>query len=301
MPLLSVFLSRPFVTAFCGLALLAALPIAEAEVRWSENIEQSLKTANGQQRLVLMKFTATWCGPCRQMEKVTFGDKTVSDFVNQNFVPVLVDGDKHRDLAKHLQVKAFPSLLIVSPEMVIVHREMGFKTASQLLPILKTLASQHQASLLAGQNPQLASGNPQPAAARQTPPQTAAVPVSQSRPGATVTRPAHQPSFGGLCLPGVFQTRSLVKGTPEFGLRYRGKVLYFSSAVHRDQFKAAPEKYWPSRDGACPVTLAEEGRVVEGQLQYAAMFRDQLWLTSSPEKMQRFVALPASFVDALPR
>lgn len=281
-------LSRRLIAVFCGAVLCSATTPLQAEVRWSTDIEGSLKAANAQQRLVLMKFTATWCGPCKRMEKETFGDPAVANLVNQSFVPVLVDGDKHKDLVKHLQVVGFPSILVVSPEMIILHREKGYKTAKELMPALQKLVVQHQSK--SGQRMAMA-----PATNAAT-----ARPVSQTRPSPQVPQVV-KPSFEGLCLPAVFKTRGLVKGTPQFSLQYRGKTLYFSSAEHMQEFKTNTSKYWPSRDGLCPVTLAEEGRRVEGKLQYAAMFRGKLWLTSDAEKMKRFVILPARFVDALPQ
>lgn len=285
-------LSRKLLAIACGAALLASSASAvRADVNWSDDIEGSLKSANVQQRLVLMKFTATWCGPCRKMEAVTFGNPAVANLVNQNFVPVLVDGDKHKDLVKHLQVAGFPSLLVVSPDMVILHREKGFKTAQQLLPKLQAIVAQHRPATAAPNNM---------ANLTQTAMAPTTRPVSQTRPQPPVMQQL-KPSFAGLCLPAVFETRSLVAGKPEYSLKYRGKLLYFSSPQLMQTFQANPGKYWPTKDGACPVTMAEEGRAVEGQLQYAAMFRGQLWLTSSPEKMQRFVTLPAKFVDSLPK
>ncbi|MCR9202644.1 MAG: hypothetical protein NXI04_28715, partial [Planctomycetaceae bacterium] len=93
-------------------------------------------------------------------------------------------------------------------------------------------------------------------------------------------------------------TRTLISGRPEFALSYHGKTIYFQSDAQRQQFQKTPEKYWPAIDGHCPVSLATTGKKTEGKLEYAAMFRGRLWLSSSAELMQQFVKQPARYADA---
>lgn len=261
-----------------------------AKVNWTEDIEGALQQANQSGQLVLLKFTADWCGYCKKMERETFTQPAVAEVVNTGFVPVLVDADKHKDLVKHLKIRGLPAILIVSPEMVILDRISGYQTEAKLLPRINAVIAQHgggQKSPAA-----IADGNDRPV--------TATVPVSQQTvapPAATVETTG--PAFGGLCLPAVKETRSLVSGRPEFTMTYRGKTLQFSSPDQMARFRTEPEKYWPQLDGQCPVALLETNRPVEGKLEYAAMFRGQLWVMESPEAMKRFVAEPARYADAL--
>ncbi|MCP4176000.1 MAG: DUF255 domain-containing protein [Fuerstiella sp.] len=272
-------------------------------VSWSPNVESALRTANGTNRLVLMKFTAEWCGPCKKFERETFSRPAVAQFVNQNFVPVLVDIDKHRELAAHLKITGVPALLIVSPEMIILSRTTGFQTEQKLLPKLQNIVAAHApAKLPAAENIAGTTGIPT----------VATRPVSQHVAAAVTTRPVivgsvaslppgvDSPAFGGLCLSAVQETRSLVSGMPELALLYRGRLLYFSSAEQLQNFRTNPEKYWPQRDGSCPVTLSETGQTVEGMLKYAAIFRGKLWVLSTAENMKKFVAQPGHYVDSLP-
>lgn len=268
------------------LALAAALSFAQtasaqSKVNWETDVESALRKANQTQQLVLMKFTADWCVYCKKMEHETFTRPIVTATVNKNFVPVLVDADKHADLVKHMQIKRLPAMLIVSPQMVILKRINGYRTEDKLLPELNQVVAAH--------NPNAPPVN----VVSQT--QTVAKPTSAQ----PVTTASKGPSFGGLCLPSVNKTRTLISGRPEFALTYRGKTIYFESAEQKQEFQQAPQKYWPAVDGHCPVTLVSTGSKVEGKLEYAAMFRNKLWLSSSAEHMTEFVKQPARYADAI--
>lgn len=286
-----------FSALLCGITT----SVSADKVNWTTDVEGALRTANQSGQLILMKFTADWCGPCRKMEHETFGSPAVASTVNQQFVPILVNIDKHKQLAQHLKIKSIPAIIVVSPQMVILDRMDGFQTAQRLLPKLQTVVSKNQPV----NQTQVASAAPPVAAKNTTRPvsqNTASWPPAEATP--TVGKaPAPQapvlPSFGGLCLPSVNETRSLVSGSPEFSLIFRGKKLNFRDAGQMQKFRANPELFWPMHDGNCPVTQAEGGQAVEGELKYAAMFRGKLWLSSSAEQMQKFVKRPTAYANAL--
>ena len=294
----------------CRAIMVVALTLGSAwpatgmadHVNWSPDVESALRSANDSNRLVLMKFTAEWCGPCKKFERETFSRPAVAEFVNQSFVPVLVDIDKHKELAAHLKITGVPALLIVSPEMIILSRTTGFQTEQKLLPKLQKIVATHSPAKLSPSSNVSGTAKFPPTPTRAVSQQVGTPhTVSTAIVGSVSSSPAvpDGPAFGGLCLSAVQETRRLVSGMPELALRYRGKLLYFSSAEQMQNFRVNPEKYWPQRDGACPVTLSETGQAVEGQLKYAALFRTKLWLLSTEQNMKKFVAQPARYVDSL--
>lgn len=279
-------------TLFCAVTS----SVSADQVNWTADVEGALKTANQTGQLVLMKFTADWCGYCKKMERETFTRPAVASVVNQQFVPVLVDADKHKQLVKHLKIRSLPSILVVSPQMVILKRIEGYQTESKLLPSLQQVVAKHSPAP-ATQNVAVAPKVPATRQVSRTetwPPASLAV-----SPAAAPSPVMNQPAFGGLCLPSVNETRSLISGTPQFSLKYHGKILYFRDAGQMQKFRSNPEAFWPMHDGNCAVTQAESGQAVEGKLEYAAMFRGKLWLSSSPEQMQKFVKRPTTFANAL--
>jgi thioredoxin-related protein/YHS domain-containing protein len=105
------------------------------------------------------------------------------------------------------------------------------------------------------------------------------------------------PAFGGLCVVSAVEDRELVNGAAKFQISYRGHVLYFASIDKKEQFLSAPNTYWPMLDGACAITLLEDEKLVEGSLEFAAVFRKRVWLFSSQKAMTDFLSDPADVAE----
>ncbi len=105
------------------------------------------------------------------------------------------------------------------------------------------------------------------------------------------------PAFGGLCVVSAVEDRDLVNGAAKFQISYRGHVLYFASIDKKEQFLSAPNTYWPMLDGACAITLLEDEKLVEGSLEFAAVFRKRVWLFSSQKAMTDFLSDPADVAE----
>ena len=72
--------------------------------------------AGGRARPVILDFTASWCGPCRQMKPV------VEQLVRQGYPIQPIDLDERRDLAEKYQVEAVPTFVVIDPSS---GRELG--------------------------------------------------------------------------------------------------------------------------------------------------------------------------------
>ena len=121
-----------------ALGLLGISAPTFAAVQWTADIEKAIQEAGRTGKPLLIKFSTEWCHYCVKMDRETFADLGVSKKVKSCFVPLKIDGDKHRDLVSQLGVRSFPTLMIVSPKQGLMGRIRGFRNAKQLRADLLT-------------------------------------------------------------------------------------------------------------------------------------------------------------------
>lgn len=109
----------------------------------TDSYESVVSQAKSQGKLVFLDFTASWCIPCKKMEKETFSDKTVGDFVNSNFIPFQVNGDFFwgMDIAEKYNVKVYPTMMVIDGNGNVVKTITGYQTVQGLLSALKPLTN----------------------------------------------------------------------------------------------------------------------------------------------------------------
>lgn len=87
-------------------------------------------------KLVLVDFFATWCGPCKMMRPIL---EELARNVGDKVKIVKIDIDQNRDLTAQYNVQSVPTLMIFKDgNMEPVWREAGVRPASDLEEVLKT-------------------------------------------------------------------------------------------------------------------------------------------------------------------
>lgn len=103
--------------------------------------QQALDLAKKENKVVFLDIYATWCGPCKQLKKYTFSDKSAGEFFNTNFVNMALDGEQEEGaaLAQKFGIEAYPTLMFVTPEGELITKSPGFQTAPDLINIGKEI------------------------------------------------------------------------------------------------------------------------------------------------------------------
>jgi thiol:disulfide interchange protein len=106
------------------------------------DFDRVFRQAGEERKLMLLDFTASWCVPCKKMDREVFPDKALGKLVNEVFIPFKVDADYFwgMDIAKKYGVKAFPTILIVDNKGKEVKRIVGYRTADKLIDELQPLS-----------------------------------------------------------------------------------------------------------------------------------------------------------------
>ncbi len=129
------------------------------EVVTAADLEAAQKKADDGMLMLFVDVYATWCGPCKKMDAEVYADETVAEYMNEHFVNVRMDGetDFGRKYAAEQQLEGYPSMYIFSDEGERVSSVVGYKPATELLPLLQNLVENYK--VLKGYRTQAENGS----------------------------------------------------------------------------------------------------------------------------------------------
>ncbi len=258
------------IRASVGLALFSSLVLSSnlnaSEVKWNQDFRQATQISAEQKKPMLVMVSAKWCGYCQKMLNTTFRDQKVIGHLNECFVPVYIDADKHEDLVEQLGVEGLPTMVILSPDRKVVKKVSGYLSASQLDGEMVKLCS-----------------HTKPVAPKLQ------IPVSHRVPIRAV--------FQGTCLVSLRDDGKLAKGFAQYASTYQGQTVWFASARHKQRFDAKPESYWPVADGVCLVSEQSGRPRVLGQPVLAMIYADRVWFFADKTCQEQFTKNPKPFIE----
>lgn len=98
-----------------------------------------LSEAQKQKRLIFVDFYTVWCGPCKMLERYTFSNPEVGDYVEKNYLAYRVDAEKGDGvrLADQYRIRAYPTIVFLDPQGNEIGRHVGYADAPTFLNILR--------------------------------------------------------------------------------------------------------------------------------------------------------------------
>jgi thioredoxin 1 len=80
-------------------------------------------------KIVLVDFFATWCGPCQMLAPVL---KQVKDNLGERITILKIDVDKNQELASQYQVRGVPTMLLFQKGKQL-WRQSGVLTKEEII------------------------------------------------------------------------------------------------------------------------------------------------------------------------
>lgn len=141
------------------------VPTEQGKINWI-SFEELQKKQKQSPRKVMVDVYTEWCGPCKMLDRYTFADKKVADFVNENYYAVKFNaqhenkisykgkqfanpnydpkkGQKRRnathELARQFGIRSYPTVMFLDEDLKIIQKVPGFRKADQFMPVLQQI------------------------------------------------------------------------------------------------------------------------------------------------------------------
>ncbi len=129
------------------------VPIEAKGIQWETKLswKQIKAKAKVENKYIFIDCYATWCAPCKMMDKDVYLNDSVGQETNASYISVKVQMDSTTNddlqtkswyknastLKRKYPVQSFPSYLIFNPDGKIVHMGVGYKDVAGFIAFLK--------------------------------------------------------------------------------------------------------------------------------------------------------------------
>lgn len=133
----------------CAATLSAQMQDTTTGMGWIGNMkwEQIIEKARTENKYIFIDCVASWCLPCKWMDANVYNEEAVITHFRNDFISVKLQFDtlKHPDTSTKMlyqlskvfkdsyHVNMFPTFLFFSPDGIILHKDVGVKTKTDLI------------------------------------------------------------------------------------------------------------------------------------------------------------------------
>jgi thioredoxin-related protein len=125
----------------------------ERGIQWVKDLtwDQVKEKAKTENKRIFIDAFASWCGPCKAMDKEIYPNDTIGNYFNSRFVAVKLQIDKTKNddqyvknwyrtaetLNREFRITSYPTLIFLSSDAKILNKEEGYKSVDSLLALGK--------------------------------------------------------------------------------------------------------------------------------------------------------------------
>ena len=145
--------------------LLVAGSMNAQKIKWM-SMDEALAAQEKAPKKIIMDVYTTWCGPCKLLDKNTFGDKDVAKFINKNYYPVKFNAEGPEEItyqdftytnpnyqparkgrnathffADALKLTGYPSIVFFQEDGTLIRALPGYRSPQDLEIFLKMIAN----------------------------------------------------------------------------------------------------------------------------------------------------------------
>jgi len=142
--------------------------MAQDKVKWMEwsEVQEQMQIET---RKVFVDVYTDWCGWCKQMDKRTFADDNVANYLNENYYPIKFDAEQKEDILlngkEYRYIKqgrkgyhelafeilkgklSYPSIVFIDENMNVIQPIPGFRAPKELNMIMSFFAGDFYKSM----------------------------------------------------------------------------------------------------------------------------------------------------------
>ena len=116
----------------------AAAAAAADTINW-RSYEEGMVLSKVEKKKVFLHFYADWCGFCRKMANTTFKDSSLVNFLNDNFMPIMVNTDRDPQTAGNYGVSGLPTTVFLTERGEPIVTVPGYIATDPLMSMLKEI------------------------------------------------------------------------------------------------------------------------------------------------------------------
>lgn len=113
------------------------------QINWVHSYENAKERAVLEKRPVMIDFWAEWCTACLELDKTTYADPTIIEFINSSFIAAKIDNtemnEKSSALLQKYNIVGLPTIIFLDAQGKLMNNLTisGYHNESDMLKTLK--------------------------------------------------------------------------------------------------------------------------------------------------------------------